>query len=86
MGGRDALVGYVGRIPAPVRTKLLAAFLLVELLLVALGRREQRARHDAFDPSQHPNAPGAPRPLGTIRSKAPANKGSADYAYGQPAN
>ena len=37
MGGRDALVGYVGRIPAPVRTKLLAAFLLIELLLVALG-------------------------------------------------
>jgi hypothetical protein len=37
MGGKDALVGYVGRIPAPVRTKLLAAFLLVELLLVALG-------------------------------------------------
>jgi signal transduction histidine kinase len=37
MGGTDALVGYVGRIPAPVRTKLLAAFLLVELLLVALG-------------------------------------------------
>jgi hypothetical protein len=49
-------------------------------------RREQKARHDAFDPSQHPNAPGAPRPLGTIRSTAPANKGSADYAYGQPAN
>ena len=37
MRGKDALVGYVGRIPAPVRTKLLAAFLLVELLLVALG-------------------------------------------------
>ena len=49
-------------------------------------RREQRARHDAFDPSQHPNAPGAPRPLGTIRSTAPTNKGSADYAYGQPVN
>ena len=49
-------------------------------------RREQSARHDAFDPSQHPNAPGAPRPLGTIRSTAPANKGRADYAYGQPAN
>ena len=49
-------------------------------------RREQRARHDAFDPSQHPNAPGALRPLGIIRSAAPANKGSADYAYGQPAN
>src|SRR6516225_4682935 len=37
MGGKDALIGYVGRIPAPVRTKLLAAFLLIELLLVALG-------------------------------------------------
>ena len=46
----------------------------------------QEARHDAFDPSQHPNAPGAPRPLGTIRSTAPANKGSADYAYWQPAH
>jgi signal transduction histidine kinase len=33
----ETLVGYIGRIPAPVRTKLLAAFLLVELLLVALG-------------------------------------------------
>ena len=39
-------------------------------------RRKQRARHDAFDPSQHPNAPGAPRPLGIIR----------EYASGQPAN
>jgi hypothetical protein len=39
-------------------------------------RREQGARHDAFDPSQHPNAPGAPRPLGIIR----------EYASGQPAN
>ena len=37
MGGRDALIRYVGRIPAPIRTKLLAAFLLIELLLVALG-------------------------------------------------
>ena len=37
MGGKDAMIGYVGRIPAPVRTKLLAAFLPIELLLVALG-------------------------------------------------
>ena len=37
MEGRDTLVGFVGRIPAPVRIKLLAAFLLIELLLVALG-------------------------------------------------
>jgi signal transduction histidine kinase len=69
MRGKDALVGYVGRIPAPVRTKLLAAFLLVELLLVALGATgllalrevEQRAvdlaslQHniDAFRQMQH---------------------------------
>src|SRR5580704_12488752 len=69
MGGKDALVGYVGRIPAPVRTKLLAAFLLVELLLVALGATgllalrevEQRAgdlaslqhKIDAFRQMQH---------------------------------
>lgn len=39
-------------------------------------KREQSARGDAFDPSQHPNAPGAPRPLGIIR----------EYASGQPAN
>jgi hypothetical protein len=49
-------------------------------------RREQRARHDAFDPSQHPNATGAPRTLGTIRLTVPTNKSSADYAYGQPTN
>jgi hypothetical protein len=49
-------------------------------------KRGQNARGDAFDPSQHPNAPGAPRPLGIIRSTARANKSSAEYAYGQPAS
>jgi hypothetical protein len=49
-------------------------------------KRQQSARGDAFDPSQHPNAPGAPRQLGTIRFTVPATKSSADYAYGQPAN
>ena len=49
-------------------------------------KRGQNARGDAFDPSQHPNAPGAPRPLGIIRSTARANKSSAEYAYRQPAN
>ena len=49
-------------------------------------KREQSARGDAFDPSQHPNAPGAPRQLGTIRFTMPATKSSADYSYGQPAN
>jgi signal transduction histidine kinase len=69
MGGVDALVEYVARIPAPVRTKLLAAFLLIELLLVALGATgllalrevEQRGRElaslqhkiDAYRQMQH---------------------------------
>ena len=51
----------------------------------ATRKRGPRARHDAFDPSLHPNAPGAPRPLGAIRSTAPAKKTSAEYAYRQPA-
>jgi hypothetical protein len=49
-------------------------------------KRKQGARGDAFDPSKHPNAPGAPRTLGTIRWTAPTNKSSADYAYGQLSN
>jgi hypothetical protein len=32
---------------------------------VAKNRARDR-RHDAFDPSQNPNAPGAPRPLGSL--------------------
>jgi len=69
MGGVDALVEYVARISASVRTKLLAAFLLIELLLVALGaigllalrEVEQRGRElaslqhkiDAYRQMQH---------------------------------
>jgi hypothetical protein len=49
-------------------------------------RREQSIRDDAFDPSRHPNAPGAPHPLGTIRLTAPGNKPGIEYASGQPAN
>jgi hypothetical protein len=49
-------------------------------------RREQRVRDDAFDPSRHPNAPGAPHPLGTIRLTAAGNKPGIEYASGQPAN
>jgi signal transduction histidine kinase len=37
MGGMNVLARYVARLPMRVRTKLLAAFLLVELLLVVLG-------------------------------------------------
>lgn len=36
-------------------------------------RRAHSARHDAFDPSQNPNAPGAPRPLGTFVGAAITN-------------
>jgi hypothetical protein len=49
-------------------------------------KRDKRARSDAFDPSQHPNAPGALRPPGTTRVTAPATKSSAEYASRQPAN
>jgi hypothetical protein len=49
-------------------------------------RREQSIRDDAFDPSRHPNAPGAPHPLGTIRLTASGNKPGIEYASGQPAN
>ena len=52
----------------------------------AARKRGQSARHDAFDPSLHPNAPGAPRSLGTNSSASSAKKSSAEYAYRQPAN
>jgi hypothetical protein len=43
-------------------------------------RRTRRERGDAFDPSKNPNAPGAPRPLGTIARPATANYASAEYS------
>jgi hypothetical protein len=49
-------------------------------------KRAQGGRGDAFDPSEHPNAPGAPRPLGTIAPAATAKNSAAEYAYGQRAN
>jgi hypothetical protein len=52
----------------------------------AARKQGPKARHDAFDPSLHPNAPGAPRPLVTIPSAASAKKSSAEYAYKQPAD
>jgi uncharacterized protein YidB (DUF937 family) len=36
----------------------------------AHGQRKIGGRHDAFDPSQNPNAPGAPRPLGSLAPAA----------------
>jgi hypothetical protein len=44
-------------------------------------KRAQRA-HDAFDPSQNPTAPGAPRSLGTLASAASANNSPSQNAYG----
>ncbi len=49
-------------------------------------KRAQGGRGDAFDPSQNPNAPGAPRPLGAIAPAATANNSAAEYAYGQRTN
>src|SRR5260370_1260136 len=46
-------------------------------------KRAQGGRGDAFDPSQNPTAPGAPRPLAPA---ATANNSAAEYAYGQRAN
>lgn len=45
--------------------------------------RAQGGRGDAFDPSQNPTAPGAPRSLGTIARAATANNLEAEYANGQ---
>jgi hypothetical protein len=49
-------------------------------------KRAQGGRGDAFDPSRNPNAPGAPRPLGTLAPVATAKNSAAEYAYGQRAN
>ncbi len=49
-------------------------------------RRAQGRRHDAFDPSLNPSAPGAPRPLGTVAPAATANSPAAQYAFGQRTN
>jgi hypothetical protein len=49
-------------------------------------RRTQGRRHDAFDPSLNPTAPGAPRPLGTVAPPATANSPAAQYAFGQRTN
>jgi hypothetical protein len=48
-------------------------------------RRAPDARHDAFDPSQNPTAPGVPRPLGTI-ARAAGAANPAENEYGQKAN
>ena len=49
-------------------------------------KRKENARHDAFDPSKNPTAPGAPRPLGTIAPTATPNNSAAEIAHGQRAN
>ena len=48
----------------------------------AARRWARNARHDAFDPSLDPTAPGAPRPLGII-APAATTRNSAEHAYGQ---
>ena len=42
-----------------------------------IARRQARSvRHDAFDPSLNPTAPGAPRPLGTVAPTTTASNAS----------
>jgi hypothetical protein len=44
---------------------------------VPIARRQARGvRHDAFDPSLNPTAPGAPRPLGTVAPTTTASNAS----------
>jgi hypothetical protein len=49
-------------------------------------RKRAQGGHDAFDPSQNPTAPGAPRSLGTIASAASPNNSPAENAYGGRTN
>jgi hypothetical protein len=49
-------------------------------------RRARTTRHDAFDPSLNPTAPGAPRPLGTAAPATTAGASAAENGYGQRAN
>jgi hypothetical protein len=69
----------VDRVGLKIAAMLAADPLVDHLVSATLARkRKQSARGDAFDPSQHPNAPGAPRLLGTIHFTVPANKSSAE--------
>ena len=49
-------------------------------LTTVARRRTHRERGGAFDPSKNPNAPGAPRPLGTIVRPVTTNYASAEYS------
>ena len=49
-------------------------------------KRIQGGRGDAFDPSQNPTAPGAPRPLGSLAPAASTNNPAVENAYGQRNN
>jgi hypothetical protein len=49
-------------------------------------RREQRARHDAFDPSQISQRAGRSPPARNHSIDGARKQGGADYAYGLPAN
>ena len=44
------------------------------MVAAPIARRQARSvRHDAFDPSLNPTAPGAPRPLGTVAATTTAS-------------
>ena len=63
----------------------IAALRAVAVAAPALAptRKQTRGdRHDAFDPSQNPTAPGAPRPLGSLAPAASTNP-TAENASGQ---
>jgi hypothetical protein len=71
-----ALAGKVDRLQREVTTKLAKASERFDRPdhrgAVPRAAATKAPRGDAFDPSQNPGAPGAPRPLGSL---APAAKG-----------
>jgi hypothetical protein len=49
-------------------------------------KQAQGGRGDAFDPTQNPNAPGAPRPLGSVAPAANTNPSGGRLPLFEPAN
>jgi hypothetical protein len=49
-------------------------------------KQAQGGRGDAFDPTQNPNAPGAPRPLGSVARAANTNPSGGRLPSFEPAN
>jgi hypothetical protein len=54
------------RIEHPIAPPTAALLAAASESAATVRKRPHGKRHDAFDPSQNPNAPGVPRPLGSV--------------------